>query len=171
MNNPKTPAEADDHHQVNMNVRHPPPPSPRVAPARRRVGKRPFTVTSLKPTVNPAMLPTYEKFRDTVFNHIRKRREKHNFERTDEISAELLARYLTDYLYLEEYATQTPEHLARNTAALNPLTSNILHLLDELLLTPRGRLRVWEELQEELKSNVQVKEALEKLMGTPKRSG
>ncbi len=123
----------------------------------------------LKPTVNPAMLSTYEEFRETFYNHLRNRRKKHNFERTDEITADLLARYLTNYLYLEEYATQTPENLARNTDALNKLTINILHLLDELVLTPKGRLRIWDVLKEEVKDNAQIKEALEKLMGTPKR--
>ncbi len=115
------------------------------------------------------MLSTYEEFRDTLYDHLRNRRKKHNFERTDEISADLLARYLTNYLYLEEYATQTPENLSRNTDALNKLTINILHLLDELVLTPKGRLRIWDIFKEEVKDNAQLKDALEKLMGTPKR--
>ncbi len=119
--------------------------------------------------MNISSLGIYQNYRKIVLDHIKNRREKHNFESTDEITVDLLARYLADYLYLEEFATTAPENLSRNADALNKLTTIILHLLDELILTPRGRRRIWEELKEEMKTNDQVKEALEKLMGTPKR--
>ena len=156
------------HHEVNMNVRHPPPPFPRIAPSRKTQDISAF-LTQFEPLVNASNMGIYKKYRKTVLDHIKNRREKHNFEPTDEITVDLLARNLADYLYLEEYATQTPENLSRNTDALNKLNTIILHLLDELILTPKGRRRIWEDLKEELKSNAQVKEALEKLMGTPKR--
>ncbi len=95
----------------------------------------------LKPLVNIETQELYQNYRKTVLQHIKKRREQHNFEAHDETIVDMLATNIADSIYLERHASTSPEQLAKYADALNKLFNTILHLWDQLILTPKARLR------------------------------
>ena len=118
-----------------------------------------------RPLYQVEMKPVYEGYRKAVLQHIKTRREEHAFEPIDETIVEILARYYADWLYLENYVSQSPQTLARNADALNKLVGTIRELWKDLLMTPRSRRQIMHELKEELEKDPRVQEYLDKLMG------
>ncbi len=119
-----------------------------------------------EPLVNAETLEIFKNYRKTVLRHVKKRREERNYEAPDETIVDMLASNIADWIYLERHASKSPEELAKYADALNKLFSTILHLCDQLILTPKARRQVLTELKEELKRDAQVQEFLEKLMGS-----
>ncbi len=106
-----------------------------------------------------------------MLKHIQKRREAHNFEPTDETIVEVLARAFADWIYLENYATRSPKLLAKYADALNKLSSTILHLWDQLILTPKARRQIFNQVKKEIEQDPKVQELINKLMGTAGTKG
>lgn len=119
-----------------------------------------------QPLIQVKMQPVYEGYRKAVLKHIKTRRKEHAFEPIDETIVEVLARYYADWLYLEEYASQDPKQLAQCTDAMNKLVGTMRELWKDLILTPRARRQIMNDLKQELEKDEKVKEFLSKLMGS-----